>query len=650
MKRRASMFALLLFGFLSMIFLFQNFTLPISGIQAQSDFELIFTNNINSEKAVWNATLAGDTKFEKRPLSEVFQMDPAPFTAMGGEREMVFTNYKCSSPGLGLHLSPTEIQEGFQNSWCQRLFFDPSQSPKNWFGYWSQGTRATWSGHHVSMGSGQFLAMIGFTENKTTPAWNGTMGRGPAPYEFWGYTNYKMNGSPVNPWNTIEGALDDGYYMGFVTINLLSVSSNNGWGANNLGRDLGPIAWPRRGYRKWNPSLNGGVPTAVGLWQQTSMGLRHPTSFVNGQYLYVYYLGHNGVQDGKWDSGYNGIYVARSLLSSGLKPGTFKCGKDFSENCLPAGFSVETREKFEASLALEGPIAKPIIADEHAVSFAVARIRNTNSYIGVLEVYDGKRGSVKLLKSSDLVNWSDAIEVSESVYYGGYYQDGKIHYPSLLSLDGKNDSIDSTEFFLIGTDARGCPSWPCKLVRMKLKSYGNWIERFSHLFGGDFEVSTAGWNVGSSPAFPQATLELMGPGPQNQNEAAVGNKYLRATSHSPNQHIWACSPAFAAIGSRLAVSAFVRTNLSSYAVEVHTRSLSGNWNSTTNQRPLNKTVSTDSLSWLYYQFQDLANGFIFHLPSGTSELTICISSKTPAWISTSNKAYLDIDAVSAATF
>jgi hypothetical protein len=94
--------------------------------------------------------------------------------------------------------------------------------------------------------------------------------------------------------------------------------------------------------------------------------------------------------------------------------------------------------------------------------------------------------------------------------------------------------------------------------------YGTWVQDYSDLKGGDFETGTSGWGVGGANASMQWGGDYNG-----QRDAATHHHYLRLTVGSPNSSGWLCGPKFPLKGSKLAVSAMVRTSFQSYSVDFH---------------------------------------------------------------------------------
>lgn len=446
-------------------------SIPPQAISLVSGTEQVLNVDLNINIPAWDPTRKA---MVPTPAWQVFKMDSPPFNELGGLNELIFANYRCAGSDLGFHAPASAIQGNFQNAWCSRQFFDPWQSPASWFGFWAQATLATWSTHHLMLDDGLNLVSINFTENKSMKGQSGSLRRGPAPWNFWGYTNFKMDGTPTDPSESLQNLDDtmDGFYMGFITIAIAQDNLANGWGSKILPWDYGPIIWPRHGYRRWNPALGDGKPTKVGLWQQTSLGVRHPRAFSHGGYLYVFYLSQNGLsKDGKTvDTDYSGIYVARAEISSRLRPGSFKCGTQFNTPCLPTDFSVATQEAFEKSLGMEGPDVKPMIADSQASGFGVAYVEDKNYFIGALETYDGNTGRVKLFVSNDLVRWTYIADAPKTNYTGSYYGQGKFHYPTFVNSNtGVTNRINSSSFYLVGSDGIGCSGWPCHVNRLKLR-------------------------------------------------------------------------------------------------------------------------------------------------------------------------------------
>ena len=220
-------------------------------------------------------------------------------------------------------------------------------------------------------------------------------------------------------------------YFAFLNGNWLPYDAANDYGANYL-NDLGPIAWPSAGYvnAQGNP---------------TSSGLRHPSSIIDGDYVYIF------VADASND-GTGGFKVIRVLKNNILIPTSYETWSSVSGwiPSLPAGFSKDIAASYFATRGPQNTAIFPL--DASIVRFSVAKFKNTNKFIG-LECYIGDNGNPRLAfrTSTDLVHWSDRI-----VFYceGGDWGNLQLKYPIFLSKDGiSNNDIDEDDFYVIGTSS-----------------------------------------------------------------------------------------------------------------------------------------------------------------------------------------------------
>ncbi len=234
---------------------------------------------------------------------------------------------------------------------------------------------------------------------------------------------YDSNGIYQNCWSA---------YNGFVSMAHMPFTEAAGWGLSAPVTDSGPIVWPRSGYL----SADG---------TKASQGVRHPTFFVSGNYLYVFYL------DMSYGSTWGSIKVARAALSDLPSPSAFRAyGNDgFLQPALPAGFNAADIRSF---YRVKGPASDCIVgcADD-SFRFSVASIKDSNRFLGVLEYWDrtNKKARVSLTTSSDLMHWSDPVVVQEAEAWSSI----TLHYPIFMDEAGwTNTTVDPKGFYLLGTD------------------------------------------------------------------------------------------------------------------------------------------------------------------------------------------------------
>lgn len=223
-------------------------------------------------------------------------------------------------------------------------------------------------------------------------------------------------------------------YFGFLNGNWLPVDAAHN-GGNQYLYDLGPIAWPSAGYVK-----PGGA--------QASTGLRHPSSIVYNNYIYIY------VRDESKD-GTGGIKLIRCAVADILNPARYQTWSETQGwiSALPKGF---TKERCANYFAVRGPQNSPVFpADRNTIRFSVAKFKNSDMFIGVEQYNDDlDKGRCKLAfrTSADLVHWSDRV-----IFYSNKtlnWSDFQYKYPIFLDAEGtSNNEIDINSFFVIGTSS-----------------------------------------------------------------------------------------------------------------------------------------------------------------------------------------------------
>jgi len=270
------------------------------------------------------------------------------------------------------------------------------------------------------------------------------------------YPNTIQSNAPINPADHNSWSGGSPYQEGWNAYNgIISAAwePNNkitNWGQQFFEHELGPIVWPATGYI-----------TKQGV--KCTSGLRHPSSIVFNGYVYVFYVEGgafgNNIPDEEGCS--EGIKVARAPVSEALNPYSFQVyykGRDGLESwkrSLPEGF---TKESMLNYVAVKGAKATDIMNDYKKVlqeiRFSVAKVRNTNYFIGVeeyIDIADRNKVKVGLRFSSDLVHWSDCVF---TVATSNSWDNMHINYPIFLSKDGwSNTEIDIDDFYITGTDA-----------------------------------------------------------------------------------------------------------------------------------------------------------------------------------------------------
>jgi hypothetical protein len=257
-----------------------------------------------------------------------------------------------------------------------------------------------------------------------------------------------------------------GSYNAWITLSSMPWTLKNLNGSTKFS-DLGPITWPSNGYIE---SLDNGKSWV----KATDGGVRHPSSIIKDNYLYVFYEDlSSGVESNGRGPGFK--VVRAPITSDGIKPSDFRAyfQGNFSEPTLPADFNLA---KYYLKLAARGPKATNIFPNSlHAVTentlgarrtggrivsdvmnFSVAKVNGTPYYLGVGN--DLSLGTTLRL-STDLVNWSSPIVVpgTEANWWVGKIdiQKTPLLYPRLMNADGdSNTDIDPQEFYITGTQTK----------------------------------------------------------------------------------------------------------------------------------------------------------------------------------------------------
>ncbi|MCW3073262.1 MAG: hypothetical protein JWP69_331 [Flaviaesturariibacter sp.] len=211
--------------------------------------------------------------------------------------------------------------------------------------------------------------------------------------------------------------------------------------------DMGPIAWPSMAYMTTDSI-------------KTTAGLRHPSSIVKGDSVYIFYI-ESGVYKGLTpaeEGRQGGTKLLRVHKDSLLNPHNYQAfyreEKETWNASLPAGF---TKENMLQYATVKGPKTTDILGgnskSSDVVRFSVAKLRNRNGFIGVEEYHNW--GSpvyyLALRFSSNLMNWSDR----QIIYSAPSWETALYHYPVFLDKEGKsNTEVDEADFFILGTPSR----------------------------------------------------------------------------------------------------------------------------------------------------------------------------------------------------
>jgi len=293
--------------------------------------------------------------------------------------------------------------------------------------YWRHIYYGLFTAHLVDMPAAGEKAVIGIIhgENKNEILngyrYDNTV-KPPQEYSLDQYCGYTPEGGYRDYWPA---------YFGFIGMAYSPLSEKAG--SNLLGHDLGPIVWPSDGYLRDDH-------------EQASAGVRHPSSIVEGGYLYVYYLDESRSSE---DGRQQGIKVARAKLDPMAEPGDFYTyyAGEFGESALPENFDRNDRSFFYE----KGGRSSKVIPT-NAVRFSVAKVKGTPYYLGVEERLELGDMGIYLRASTDLVNWSDGVLVPGTKF--DEWISGLYHYPIMVNRDfTSNTEIDADGFYILG------PTW-----------------------------------------------------------------------------------------------------------------------------------------------------------------------------------------------
>jgi hypothetical protein len=316
-----------------------------------------------------------------------------------------FESYNCPAPWS---LLDSDAVKNASPHYCTQVLaplIDNSalSTLTNTIGPWKQNYNGIFSAHLLPQPDGvpAFFA-ITHGENK---------GENP-PYAGPGtgfFTNtflpYMIN--TVTP--TVACLEDNGCY--FATVNLAQkpFTANTNW-AQMPFEESGPITWPAAGYIGGQTINNGITSTVLAKNTKVSTGPRHPSSIVANiggtEYMYVFYqdlIYNDGTPNyaAELNTGNtkSGMKVIRAPTTN-LAPGNWIAygPNGFVDTALPASFTLSNMGKF---LNKRGPRTKPLFANQMVPNnngalyeterFSVAKVRGTNTYIGV-EWYTEYRG------------------------------------------------------------------------------------------------------------------------------------------------------------------------------------------------------------------------------------------------------------------
>jgi len=398
------------------------------------------------------------TRFTKKSKAKAFYAEIPPWVIKDKQYHYFFTtNFTaCWSSTWSLGNPINEIKElGSKKdlgpkwiltaaNWWQK-FYPPAvlENPlypnnQQWqTDYWRRNYNGIFCAHIITLSNtrNKILFAVSHGENKNEKQ------------DSYFYQNTVRPSFTINPGDatTFSGMSNGSYkdcreaYFGFLNGSWVAYDTTGKW-SNEYLNDIGPIAWPSAGYVNTDNT-------------QASTGLRHPSSIVNDNYIYIF------VKDESND-GTGGIKLIRCLLDSILKPNCFETWSAIQTwvPSLPKGFSKNLCGNFFSS---RGPKNTPVFPnDRNTIRFSVAKFKNTNQFIGVEQYNDEQDNNHSKLAfrfSQDLIHWSDRVNFFNNTEHN--WDDMPLKYPIFLSADGtSNTEVDKDQFYVIGTSGNNSVS------------------------------------------------------------------------------------------------------------------------------------------------------------------------------------------------
>jgi hypothetical protein len=248
------------------------------------------------------------------------------------------------------------------------------------------------------------------------------------------YSGYAPGGSYyVESWRA---------YHATVNVSWLANTAATNWG-NQYYTELGPIVWPTGGYYRADGS-------------KASNGVSNPTSIVKGDSIYVFYIDGSGDTLAFGESG-GGIKVARAHKNDALNPLKWYVYYNGAWNAsLPPGFTSANLLNYTKT---RGARASTLLYEFQTTPyrFAVAKISNSNLYMGARAFFNYKQSSTQpticigLSVSSDLINWGPENVLVQSASWNT----ANLRFPIFLNKNGNtNGQIDVDDFYIIGASAQ----------------------------------------------------------------------------------------------------------------------------------------------------------------------------------------------------
>jgi len=242
-------------------------------------------------------------------------------------------------------------------------------------------------------------------------------------------------------------------YHAMVSVAWIPYTQATNFGQQYFSNQLGPVSWPANGFISSDNTI-------------ATTGHSHPSTITANGYLFIFYTdagpygNHIALEEGRL----KGVKVVRVKQADVLDPSKYEIfyknlnGKSEWHASLPAGFN---KENMLSYTKVKGPKSTDILnSDEssRAIRFSVAKIKNSNYFIGVEEYLDlttscthngGPVYRVALRFSEDLINWSERkLQVTSPKCFDEH----NMRYPIFLDKTGStNTEIDLDDFYILGT-------------------------------------------------------------------------------------------------------------------------------------------------------------------------------------------------------